>query len=69
MQEPKENEEPGEPNKTGQSLKVMSDAEKAKSRAERFGVTATNADEKKAARAARFGISNPSNKIGKLGKC
>merc|ERR1712241_1498957 len=46
-------------------IKTLSDAEKAKSRAERFGVAAaTDLDEKKAARAARFGISNASNKIG-----
>lgn len=44
----------------------MSDAEKAKSRAERFGVITTpNIDEKKSARAARFGITNTSKKIGK----
>jgi len=43
----------------------MSDAEKAKSRAERFGVITTpNIDEKKSARAARFGITNTSKKIG-----
>ena len=42
----------------------IGDAEKAKSRAERFGLTITNIEEKKAARAARFGISN-SAKIGK----
>ena len=48
-------------------IKTVSDAEKAKSRAERFGVAAaTDLDEKKAARAARFGISNASNKIGNL---
>jgi len=51
--------------KTQPALKVLSDVERAKSRAERFGVVATtNIDEKKAARAARFGTSNSSNKIG-----
>ena len=44
----------------------MSDAEKAKSRAERFGMSASDIEEKKAARAARFGLSNSSQKIGKL---
>lgn len=52
-------------NKAEPLIKTLSDAEKAKSRAERFGVAApTDLDEKKAARAARFGISNASNKIG-----
>jgi len=47
------------------SLSSKSDAEKAKTRAERFGVVAsTNLDEKKTARAARFGGSTTSNKIG-----
>ena len=54
-------------NKAVPSINTVSDAEKAKSRAERFGVAAaTDLDEKKAARAARFGISNASNKIGTL---
>jgi len=51
-------------NKDSTPVKI-SDAEKAKSRAERFGVITTpNIDEKKSARAARFGITNTSKKIG-----
>ena len=57
----------GEPDKSVESKSpVMSDAEKAKSRAERFGMSASDIEEKKAARAARFGLSNSSQKIGKL---
>lgn len=55
----------GEVSKSQPGLKANSDAERAKSRAERFGVvTTTNLDGKKAARAARFGTSNSSTKIG-----
>ena len=57
----------GEVSKSESGLKVLSDADRAKSRAERFGVvTSTNVDEKKAARAARFGTSNSSKKIGNV---
>ena len=57
-------------NKTLSSEKALADIEKAKSRAERFGVVApSSVDEKKAARAARFGISNTtSNTSKKIGK-
>ena len=55
----------GEPDKSVESKSlVMSDAEKAKSRAERFGMSASKVEEKKAAKAARFGSSNYSQKIG-----
>ena len=48
-------------------MSSKSDAEKAKSRAERFGVvSSTNLDEKKVARAERFGLSITSKKIGKI---
>lgn len=64
---PQETVAQSDSNKAVPSIKTVSDAEKAKSRAERFGVAAaTDLDEKKAARAARFGISNASNKIGNL---
>ena len=43
-----------------------SDSDKAKARAERFGTSSADLDEKKAARAARFGIQNTSQKIGKI---
>jgi len=62
--DPKTSENDDQTNKPITSSKTVSDLEKAKSRAERFGVVTSNTDEKKAARAARFGISNNSKKIG-----
>lgn len=65
LKDTKNNGTEDQANKTLTSVKVLSDSEKAKSRAERFGViTSSNIDEKKSARAARFGISNTSKKIG-----
>lgn len=62
---PQETVAQSDSNKAVPSITKPSDAEKAKSRAERFGVAAaTDLDEKKTARAARFGTSNASNKIG-----
>ena len=49
-------------------LVKISDSDKAKARAERFGTSSADLDEKKAARAARFGIQNTSQKIGKMCK-
>ena len=65
LKDPKTSENDDQTNKPITSSKTVSDLEKAKSRAERFGVVTSNTDEKKAARAARFGISNNSKKIGK----
>ena len=65
LKDPKTSENDEQTNKPITSSKTVSDLEKAKSRAERFGVVTSNTDEKKAARAARFGISNNSKKIGK----
>jgi len=62
----KQNANDNQANKTLSSEKALSDIEKAKSRAERFGVVApSSVDEKKAARAARFGISNTTSNISK----
>ena len=65
LKDPETSENDDQASKTITSSKTVSDSEKAKSRAERFGVVTSNTDEKKAARAARFGISNNSKKIGK----
>ena len=65
LKDPETSENDDQASKTITSSKTVSDLEKAKSRAERFGVVTSNTDEKKAARAARFGISNNSKKIGK----
>ena len=65
LKDPKTSENDDQTNKPITFSKAVSDSEKAKSRAERFGVVTSNTDEKKAARAARFGISNNSKKIGK----